>query len=108
MISQYIQSCLDVNSSWVEVFNELSILIAFDYDPMLEGSITADCVATECGVDEATAITGIVQFCIDNNYCVDVECVKSNKDLVNETLNNFGGEGESDYADFIVDNALVQ
>lgn len=100
-ISQYIQSCLDVNSSWVEVFNELSILLAFDYDPMLEGSITADCVATECGVSEEVAIEGIIQFCIDNNYCVDVEWVKSNKDLVIETLDNFGGSGLSDWCEFV-------
>lgn len=103
-VSQTIQSCLDVNSSWVELFNELSILFTFDYDLDLEGTIISDYLVEECGVSESEAIAGVSQF-IHNNYRLSKDWVVSNKDLVIETLDNFGGSGESDYQDFIADNA---
>ena len=37
-----IKDCLEANNSWVDTFNELGCILAFDLDPMLEGSVTVD------------------------------------------------------------------
>ena len=99
--SEHINSILDVNSSWREVYNEIGCLLAFDYDLGLEGSILVDVIMEDCEVTEEEAIHELTEFAYENGYVWDKETVRDNKDYVIETLNNNGGEGEEDYKDFM-------
>ena len=51
-IYAHIDDILESNASWRDSFNELGCLLAFDYDPLLEGSILVDVIMEEHSISE--------------------------------------------------------
>ena len=105
-IHKIIDSCLEANGSWREVFNELAILFTFNYDLDLESTVLVDYVLDELSdkgieADPSTVAGYFVSFLSVNNYALTVDWVSNNKDLVIETLDNNGGDGSDDYAEFV-------
>ena len=96
-VQDHINNILDVNGSWRESYNEIGCLMAFDYDPMLEGSILADVLMEEHDITEEQAIIELIDFAFHNGYIWTKEIIGAHKAYVIETLNNFGGEGKKDY-----------
>ena len=70
--NKFIESCLDVNNSWVEVFNDLAILHTLDLELGLEGSIVGDCIIeemTEKGYEiDDNDLNGLVRVYFTQTY----------------------------------------
>ena len=98
-INTYIDSCLDVNGSWRETFNELAILYTLDLDLDLEGSIISDCIIeemTEKGHEIGSReIDNLVsQFLSDFNYRIPAEWFQDeyNMEMAKEVAFNSGAD----------------
>ena len=96
-IYAHIDDILEVNASWRDSFNELGCLLAFDYDPMLEGSILVDVIMEEHNISEERAISELIEYAVDRKWVWDPCTIEDNEQYVVETLTNYGGEGQEDY-----------
>mgnify|MGYP007087654191 CR=1 FL=1 len=100
-VQDHINNILDVNASWREAYNEIGCLLAFDYDLMLDGSILADVLMEDHGISEEEACYELQDFALLNNYVWPRDLIEREKDYVIKTLTDFGGDGESDYQDYM-------
>ena len=96
-IYAHIDNILDNNASWRESFNELGCLLAFDYDPLLEGSILVDVLMEEHSISEERAISELIEYAVDRKWVWDQDTIEDNECDVIEILTNYGGEGQRDY-----------
>ena len=87
---EFIESCLDVNASWREAWNDFGCLAAFDYDFELQGTITVDLIMEECGVSEEEAVEAVYTHVRENGYTWTKDVMMMNFDRVIETLDDGG------------------
>ena len=107
----YIESCLDVNGSWRDVFNDLAILHTLDLELDIEYSIIGDCILEEmtdkgheiCGRDLEGLVTGYM-----NEFAIGIHpswfSVEYNLDYATELVLNSGAD-EDCINDFISANS---
>ena len=96
-IYDHIDNILDVNASWRESYNEIGCLLAFDYDPYLEGSIMCDVIMEDHCISEEEAVSMLIGFAHERGLVWDQDAIEDNEQFVVETLTNFGGDGQEDY-----------
>ena len=94
-----IKDCLAGNNSWVDTFNELGCILAFDLDPMLEGSVTVDSIIDDLwkkGIraTQDEVVKSICSYAIENNYVWSVETIFDNFDYTAKTLENLGEDSK--------------
>lgn len=94
-----IKDCLEANNSWVDTFNELGCILAFDLDPMLEGSATVDFIIDDLwkkGIraTQDEVVKSICSYAIENNYVWSVETIFDNFDYTAKTLDNLGEDSK--------------
>ena len=94
-----IKDCLESNSAWVETFNELGCVLAFDLDPMLEGTVTVDFIVKDLwdkGIraTQDEVVKSICSYAIENNYVWSVETIFDNFDYTAKTLENLGEDSK--------------
>lgn len=94
---EFIESCLDVNSSWREEWNDYGCLMAFDYDIEFLGSIIIGSIVEECDISEEDAIQSVLKHVSDNNYTWNKKVIMENFDRVIDTLEGYGGDPEEDF-----------
>lgn len=86
----FINSCLDVNASWREAFNQLGCLALFDVlVDALEYHVVTSSVAEECGLTEDQALDAVVDFVVTNNYVWNEDTVRQNFDFAYDTLTEY-------------------
>jgi hypothetical protein len=95
-----IKDCLEANNSWVDTFNELGCILAFDLDPMLEGSVTVDFIIDDLwkkGIraTQDEVVKSICSYAIENNYVWSIETVFDNYDYSAKTLENLGEDSKA-------------
>ena len=95
-----IKGCLEANNAWVETFNELGCVLAFDLDPMLEGTVTVDFIVKDlCGkgikATQDEVVKCICSYAIENNYVWSIETVFDNYDYSAKTLENLGEDSKA-------------
>ena len=94
-----IKDCLEANNSWVDTFNELGCILAFDLDPMLEGSVTVDFIIDDLwkkGIraTQDEVVKSICSYAIENNYVWSIETIFDNFDYTSKTLENLGEDSK--------------
>ena len=94
-----IKDCLKANDSWVDTFNELGCILAFDLDPMLQGSFTVDFIINDLwkkGIraTQDEVVKSICSYAIENNYVWSVERIFDNFDYTAKTLENLGEDSK--------------
>ncbi len=95
-----IKGCLETNSAWAETFNELGCVLAFDLDPMLEGTVTVDLIVKDLwdkGIraTQDEVVKSICSYAIENNYIWSVETIFDNYDYTAKTLENLGEDSKA-------------
>ena len=95
-----IKGCLETNNAWVETFNELGCVLAFDLDPMLEGTVTVDFIVNHLwdkGIraTQDEVVKSICSYAIENNYVWSTETVFDNYDYSAKTLDNLGEDSKA-------------
>ena len=95
-----IKECLETNSAWVETFNELGCVLAFDLDPMLEGTVTVDFIVKDLwdkGIraTQDEVVKSICSYAIENDYVWSVETIFDNFDYTAKTLENLGEDSKA-------------
>ena len=95
-----IKGCLETNSAWVETFNELGCVLAFDLDPMLEGTVTVDFIVKDLwdkGIraTQDEVVKSICSYAIENDYIWSVETIFDNYDYTAKTLENLGEDSKA-------------
>ena len=95
-----IKGCLETNNAWVETFNELGCVLAFDLDPMLEGTVTVDFIVKDLwnkGIraTQDEVVKCICSYAIENNYVWSIETVFDNYDYSAKTLENLGEDSKA-------------
>lgn len=104
-IHTFINKVLDVNTSWVEMWNELGCCEAFGDPISMDNSINASIIAEECGVSIREAAIGIETHVMTRPW--DKETILLNIDRVVEILLGVGGDIE-DTASFVDDEEVKQ
>ena len=94
-----IKDCLKANDSWVDTFNELGCILAFDLDPMLEGSFIVDFIIDDLwkkGIraTQDEVVKCICSYAIENNYVWSIERIFDNIDYTAKTLENLGEDSK--------------
>ena len=95
-----IKGCLEANNAWVETFNELGCVLAFDLDPMLEGTVTVDFIVKDLwdkgiSATQDEVVKCICSYAIENNYVWSIETVFDNYDYSAKTLENLGEDSKA-------------
>ncbi|MBT65926.1 MAG: hypothetical protein CMN98_02140 [Synechococcus sp. NP17] len=104
-----IKTCLETNSSWVETFNELGCVLAFDLDPMLQGSATVDFIVKDLwdkGIraTQDEVIKSICSYIIENDYVWSIETIFKNHAYTAKTLEDFGEDSKALLIDLAEDS----
>ena len=104
-----IKTCLETNSSWVETFNELGCVLAFDLDPMLQGSATVDFIVKDLwdkGIraTQDEVIKSICSYIIENDYVWSIETIFNNYAYTTKTLEDFGEDSKALLIDLAEDS----
>ena len=104
-----IKTCLETNSSWVETFNELGCVLAFDLDPMLQGSATVDFIVKDLwdkGIraTQDEVIKSICSYIIENDYVWSIETIFKNYAYTAKTLEDFGEDSKALLIDLAEDS----
>lgn len=96
-IKNHIERILDVNASWVEVFNEIGCLLALDADLSdLSGSICAFTLAEDNNTSTDRAAQCMIEYAVENNYVWDVETLRKNPEFVRRVLDENGFDVEEE------------
>ena len=104
-----IKGCLETNEAWVETFNELGCVLAFDLDPLLEGSVTVDFIVKDLwdkGIraTQDEVVKSICSYAIENDYVWSIETVFDNYDYTAKTLENLGEDSKALLIDMAEDS----
>ena len=105
--NQFINSCLDVNGSWREAFNEISLLWTMDLDIDQGWTIIGECIKenlVEQGLAESEEeisdgeVDGLIcAYLHMHDFGWSKEMVQSNEDWAREVVENCGAD--EDYFD---------
>jgi len=98
-VNTLIEDCLNVNSSWVEAFNELAILYTLGLDLDLDGTIIGDYIIedmAEKGYEvEGRNLEGLIyRYLTDFNYRLPTEWfeIEYNLEMAKEVALNNGAD----------------